>query len=818
MGSFGREIKHIVFRLLAAKGFVLTVLLTLGLTLAATVCIFSLNWLLLAKPLPYPDQHRLVYVKGQSLKNNIVVRDDTHIYPVLMQLYDSVAEFDAAALISYNDNVISNLPDTPRMDMTYVSSEYFGLVDMPVALGRVFSVKEGVGSNEPVAVISYHAWQHYFNGAKDVLGKKIQIGNTRFSIVGVAGKQFEEPQLHGNTWKTHVWLPWDYNEMRLRSDRANNWSWVIDHIKLIARLNVSEVNTDKLSALSKKLTNRMANQHRLNNNEPAYRNFSIALQVQTLETKILGDSHVTALLMLAGALSLLCIAGSNITNLFFARGAQMQRNFAIRSALGANPLQIFKTLFYETLVIMLMAVVLAGLLAVPGMQLLVSLSADHFPRVSSLQLGWVEVGFLSISMFVLALFFSALVFRQINYRQLVSSFQGSGKGSGLQIAKNTRQTLILSQVLLAGLLLTSTLTLLHHSLTLWLTPQTVETQGRYLLRVNIRQSDESDDKKNGELVKRVIKQLPEHAAIEQVTHSNMWPYWGHGMMLTDFQGEHETFAFSGNGIDDQWLSFYGVKLLQGDNFSRAQISDGSSVLLINQSAAKRLVGNGQAVGKRLNLGSKVYTVVGIVEDIVLPGADIDPRVYYPILPFDNNLAIKTVAGQTLDRERLNKLLMAIDKRLYVSRLIDSDSYYMEKMARDRLIVGLSLAISLLALFLVGIGLYGILSYQIQLSRFELGVRMAIGAKPFDVFVYLFTETLKPAGVGLISGFFVGAGIFWAYRYSISELIADAERAWLLPTVVSVTFIISIILLTCYLPLRSVVVRPPIYALREQIAQ
>jgi putative ABC transport system permease protein len=818
-GCIGNEMKRAVRSLSRAQGFVLTIVITLGLLLGAIICIFSLNWLLLVKPLPYPEQHRLVYVKGQSLKDKVVVRDDSHIYPVLTEIYQDAENFDSVALISYNDNIIANLPDTPRMDMTYVSPEYFTLLDMPVVLGRPFSVVEGVGDNRPVAVISYKTWQHYFKGSKDVLGKKILIGITRFTIVGVAAENFEEPELHGNTWNTQVWLPWDYNEIKANSKRENNWSKLADHTKLIGRLKELSVDSNHLAIISQKLTSQMAEKHRRNNDEVVSRKFSIALEVQILDKRILGDSHTTALLMFVGVFMLLCIAGTNVTNLFFARSAQMQRALAIRSALGASPMHLFKVMLAETIIIMSLAALLAGFVAMPGMKLLIELSKDHFPRVHTLHFGWVEAIFLLVSTVLLAILFAWLVCKQINYRKLVNSLQSGGKGGGLQVAKKNRYTIILIQVALAGVLLTSTLTLLSQSLVLWLTPQSVETQGRYLLRANVRLGGD-ENRLHGDALKEMIDQLPYDASIEQVSHSNTWPYWGHNMLLSDKLGSGDTFSLSGSGIDENWLSFYNVQLLRGRNFTRAELDDGARVLLVNQSAANLIATDAHVVGKRLHWhgSDKLYTVVGVIEDIALPGVNVEPQIHYPSSSYDNNIAIKMVAGQTLEREKLSKLLDDINGRLYVSRLIDCDELYRSQLARDRLIVGISFAISSLTLFIVGIGLYGILSYQVQLCRSELGIRLAIGAKPNDIFRFVIIDTLKPASIGLATSLLIGAGIIRFYRHEISALISGGETAWVFPALISLSFILSVIFLACYLPLRYVVNQPPIYSLRENIIQ
>jgi putative ABC transport system permease protein len=818
MRTVRHDIKRAWSRLSHAVGFVLTVVITLGLTLGALVCVFGLNWLLLMEPLPYPDQDRLVYVKGQSVKEQVVVADEVHVYPILTELYNNAEDFSAVALISYDDNVIENLANTPRMDITYVSPEYFSLLATPMALGRTFSRAEGVGSQVPVAVISYRAWQRYFMGSQQVLGQKITLGKTSFSIIGVVAEHFEEPQLINNTWKTQLWLPWDFNERRLYNQAEHDWSNSFRDTKLIAKLKAQGADRQGLPALSQKLTQWMGEKQRSNTTDSALRKHGISLQVELIGKKIHAGSHITALLMFAGVFTLLCIAGTNITNLFFARSAQTQRDFAIQSALGAKPGHLFRLMFFESLLVMLFAALLGGVVAVPGMELLIYLAADHFPRIHTLSFGWIEVVFLLLTALSLAVFFAWLVCRQIDYRLLMNSLQSSGKGSGLQISKRTRQGLIISQVVLAGILLTATLTLLGQSLQLWLTPEPVQTEGRYLLRVNIR-GDGSEALLVAQLMKEIKSQLPRSANVVKVSQSSGWPYAGYNELLLSKQGDEESFSVDATGIDESWISLFDVRLLQGRNITRRDLNDNPRVLLVNQAAAKLVAQGGGILGRRLfrlSAGAS-FEVVGVVEDIALPGERVKPRIFHPRNPQGRSFSVQAAVGQELGRDQFSQILTQINSRFYVSRLLDWNKFYDKKMARDKLVVGVSLAVSLLTLFLVGIGLYGILSYQIRLRRFELGVRMAIGAKPSGILKFIVTETLKPAAIGLVISFGVGMGLYLFYLAEIEVLISRADVAWILPGLASLVFILSVILLTCYLPLRNLIHQPPIFALRDNSA-
>jgi predicted lysophospholipase L1 biosynthesis ABC-type transport system permease subunit len=185
---------------------------------------------------------------------------------------------------------------------------------------------------------------------------------------------------------------------------------------------------------------------------PFFKGWSIEMQLQSFTSVILGDIQHTLYLLLAGILGLVSIASANLCNLFVSRPAQQGFNLAIRSAVGAKPSHLFKHLLAEIGLLMLLSVLLSLVISSLGFYLLQHFFGQTFPRLDELEHSLVTFGLACLFMLLFTLFFAFLCSRMIEYRGLIKSMQGAGKGVSVQVSKGMRQTLVMAQVAIAGLL------------------------------------------------------------------------------------------------------------------------------------------------------------------------------------------------------------------------------------------------------------------------------------------------------------------------------------------------------------------------------
>lgn len=792
-----------------AKSYSATIVLTLGITLGALVAMFNLNYQLLAAPLPYPDAERLYTVKGNLYRDGERTLDKNSQYPALIEIYRNSRDFSEKALAYFWEDVIRSLPDSPRVTVTYITPEYLRLAGAPLALGRHFTPEEGLDRHTPVALLSYQSWEQQFNRDPGILDRTIRFGEVEFRVIGVTAKDFIEPEVYAQGRRTQVWLPWDYNDTSAQN--RNNWRGFSPFMFAVGKLKSGARPEAVQHALTTSLDARFqeALAGRSSGSELA-----VTYTLSPYEREILGDSTGRTLLLLAGTLVLLLISAANITNLILARAAGRQHTMAIQVALGAQRKHLFADLLAEICQLMLVAALLSILFASAGIELFKHLASHQIPRVRELSLNW-QTGLFAVSMaLLLAVFFAALVSRQVNYRSLNSILQGSGKGAGIQVSARTRQLLIASQIALTGVLVATSLQLFLQSSRYLNQPLGFSTRDIQVVTLNIGNLRSTPEEQRQNYLKAIRAKLLSHPKLLDASLGLNTPigfsrpFW-HTSVAVDPSRELSVTAKT-VVIDENYLPILELPLLDGRHMSAGEFNDGSRVMLVNQTLARQLEVDGPIVGKQLYWrGPEPYRVIGLLRDASLPGREEVPRLFVRHIDVNYPLfMLQFKPGQPLTPAELNSLFAEVSAQYKVSEIFTLREARDFLLAKDRLTLWLTSALALLTLALAAIGIYGVLSYSVQLRRFELGIRMAIGAGPATIFRQVLRENLLPVSAGLTLSLAVVA-ILWLWIGQSEFNLQGSLSGWLLPVVLILLMVTAISLLSVW----HIISRPAIRALR-----
>ena len=769
-----------------AKAYVATVVLTLGITLGALVAMFNLNYQLLAKPLPYPDQERL-YIAVPSVYHNGQLEGSGSVpYPALVEAYKNKDDYvEQKALVKRGRNIIRSLPDTPQVRISYVTPEYLSLLQVPMTLGRSFNAEEGLYSNAPVAVLSFSSWQKIYSQDPGIVGKTLQMGEVSFKVIGVAAKEFAEPQFDGVGLHTELWLPWDYAV--LDEYTRQHWGQLKGGQHIVGKLKLGQLPEIVSQALSRDLNSRFQEWLAVQNYSGV--GVSIGFELKSYQQAILGDVKGRILLLLAGALTLVFIAAVNITNLMLARVSNQQRNMAIQAAMGAQKSHLFNGLLAEILCLILLVMAFALAVSLVGVELLQSFANEQLPRVAELHLSWQSLVFTFVSGLALALIFAFLVSRQINYRALNQLLQTSGKGTGVQISVKVRALLILSQVMFTAILLTASLQILFQSLQHIRQPLGFAEENIYRISLNISSQNQwpiNQQQKNTLIAIR--SHLLTHPKVASISLASSSPVDNEG--LTDFLSKEPDYKLLEQNlstfVDPNYLSLFGFKFLAGRNFTEDDFQQGAHVIIINETFARKLQSDGQVLHKRFywrngGPGGELNEVIGIVRDLSFPSVQEKSRMFMPfIAPFnETELIVKLKPQQTMTKQEINEVLAQVDARYKVAAMHSMTELHDELIAHAVLAASLTAALTLLALSLAAIGIYGVLSYSVQLRRFELGIRMAVGARPKIIFLKVLNDNLAPVIFGLGVAL-AGLAALWLWVQQTTYNIETNVLGWLLP--------------------------------------
>ena len=262
--------------------FVLSVVSTMGLTLGALLCVLTLAYVMLIKPLPYPDQERLYNVEHQLISNENAIDGRAFTYPNLMHLYNQQSLFEQSVLMYVDGGVITSLPSEPMVAISFITPQWFSLFSAKMAIGRGFEESEKVNSYNPVAVLTYETWQNEFNGDVNVLEQSLTLGGNSYAIIGVLAKNNIEAPLAGAGFKTELFLPWDYNSVNERERKR--WGNDDSGLKFIGKLDkqYAEYSKPQIDQILTKVVNE--NWQSQVSFHDFFKNWSIALETKTLKS------------------------------------------------------------------------------------------------------------------------------------------------------------------------------------------------------------------------------------------------------------------------------------------------------------------------------------------------------------------------------------------------------------------------------------------------------------------------------------------------------------------------------------------------------
>ncbi|MEP0355225.1 ABC transporter permease [Paraglaciecola sp.] len=806
MSQFFYRQKQAWVSLKKKTGFVATVVTTMGTTLGALLCVLTLGYLLIIEPLPYPEQDKLYNVVHHIGDKSGETNASSFTYPGLIHLYKNQDVFDNVALIQYGQDVLTSLPDQPTLRTGYATPEWFQLLGVTMQMGRPFESTEALDTFNPVAVLSYKTWQEKFASAPDILDKKVSFSGVSYRVIGVLGKDFVEPQIKQTGRDAGIWFPWDYNLDVSFKERWGNISGALTFVgKLKSTLSATQAEQIITPLVNDTWVENVAS-------VAFFNGWSINIELDSFQTAIVGDSQNTAYKLLAGVMGLVLIAFANIANLFMSRTAEQQRQLAIYAALGAKKSHLFRSLLAESGLLMFLSLLLALVIASLGFSLLQTNLASELPRINELGLDFITFAASIILAFLFALLFAFLSSKMINYRALNSILQSSGKGTGVQVSKRFRQGLIVSQVAIATVLVFANITLFKEAIDTINKPAGYSVNNMTQMSLSVSAPELPAQEEVAATMIALKKRLLALPQVESISHSGS-VLDGFGLWALTAVATGENFTPETTGASYNYFTMIGQELLEGDYFSKADVSDQNRVMIVNDEFAKRLNPNGSPIGLQLSPGAgrDPFTIIGVVKGVRMPAqSDIPMRVYIPARLSSTQMTLKLRDGQSVSRTEVVTAISSVSNLYALFSLQTLNSQKKRRLFTQYTTAATTSVLATVTLFLASVGLYGILSYGTQMRRFELGTRMAIGAKR-KVLVGLI---VKDNGWVILLGIALSVVMILSVYIGYKDILSAYMNIDALPLfMITVLSIVLLSLFACYWPLRQYINRPAIHSLR-----
>ena len=810
-----QDLSYGIRMLLKRPAFSAVVILVLALGIGATTAIFSVVNGVLLRPLPYPEPDRLMTVFFASERGSRTEGINTVTGPDYVEWRNqchSCAEMAAHTGAQPGNLTGGSEPDRVRVGRA--TGSLFATLGVQPMLGRAFLPEEtgrllfnsdsGATGNTAV-ILSYGLWQRRFGADPAIIGKTVKVEGDACTVIGVMPEGFNYPD------EADVWLPVALNPKR------NN-----AYLHVIARLQ-SGVTAAQAQAELTTIARRSAPEAPGNNQEPR-------VDLVPLQEHIVGNVRPSLLIFLGAVSFVLLIACANVANLLLARAATRQKEMAIRAALGASRLRIIRQLLTESLLIGLLGGGLGLLLSFGILNLLLAAAPQEIPRLNAIGIDRWVLGFTLLLSAVTGITFGLAPALQSSKLDLNSTLkEGGAQMIGGMARHRLRGLLVVAEVSMALMLLIGAGLLLKSFTRLRETRLGFNPDHVLSASLTLPDADYPTTAEVKAFFQKALTRVAGHPEVQAASIINALPLGRNGAriqgdLMVEGDAEQRPGAFARKlAISPDYFRALGIPLLKGREFNEHDTADSPGVLIISEARARRLWPDGDALGKRLNIGFSGETwreVVGVAGDAKQQelGERSSPAVYQPYLQVldsrrwmlgDLTFAIRTTTEPQTFAATLRSDLQAVDKQLPLYDVAPMEQVIARKVADPRFYMLLLSSFSALALILAAAGIYGVISYAVTERTHEIGIRVALGAKAGDVLKLVITQGMKLVLAGLAIGL---AGAFALTRVLEGFVFEVSVTDPITFTVLSL-LLVAVAMLACYLPARRATKVDPMVALR-----
>ena len=804
MTALGQDLRHGARLLVKSPGFTLAAIGIFTLGIGANTAIFSVVNAVLLRPLPFPDSARLVRVWHTPPAASFPGMRIFAVSPANYLDWERQNHvFEKMALIQFQGLNLTGGGEPESVAAAQVSSDFFSVLGARPALGRTFTREEYSGGPSHVVVLGHSIWKTRFGADPGIVGSEIRLDDQPWRVVGVMGPDIRLPDF------SSVWVPMEWDAKK-RAQRANHNALVVARLK-------PEVDLARAKAEMNVISDRLARQYPEDNT-------GWGAVVIPLHEDLVGEVRPTLLILLGAVAFVLLIACANVVNLALARTLARRKEIAVRSALGASRGRLLRQLMAETLLLSLAGGALGLFLASYGVDGIVAFLADQLPRSSEVHLdAWVLAFTLAISVATGVVAGFAPAWRLTKGDIADSLKQGLGRTDADSGGQRTRNLLVVSEVALSLVLLVGAGLLIR---SLWLLRRVdpgFDSRGVVTMSVGLPRTRYSEPGRQSAFFDQALEKIRALPGVEAagaantlpLTDSENWPIAIEGRPLLPVA--RQPIAITTVVAGDYFRALR-IPLRRGRLFSREDRADAPTVAVISESMAKRFWPGEDAIGRRLTavfLPDKICQVVGIVGDVKLRGLDYRDSVPAMYLTHAQapgpGMEFTIRAGTSFVASAAVAAIHEMDPDQPVLQVGTMEQILAGSLSRQRLTMLLLAAFAGVALILAAVGIYSVLAYGVRRRGREIGIRMALGARPADIMRMMLFQGMSPALFGLA----IGLGAALVLGRVLSGLIFGVS-AYDPATFAAVAVLLCVVaLIACLAPARRATRVDPLRAIREE---
>jgi putative ABC transport system permease protein len=812
-----RDVHYALRILYKNRGFTIFALATLAIGMGVSAAVFSVINAVLLRSLPY-DKPGQLFILWSAFRSAGVLRAPA-TGPELVELKMRSRLFQDFAGISVGNGSLTGRGEPEQVKLGLVSSNFFAVLGAAPVQGRSFLAEEEGPGTARTMILSDGLWRRRFGSDSNILGQPVQMDGQTYTVVGVMPRGFQLifPPDGNIPTDIQAWIPFPYK--LAERPRAVAFVRVIARLRQDVPVERSEAELESIAAQLRSEFNEFAE-------------LDLHLRALPLQNDVVKDVKPTLLALFAAAALVLVIACVNVANLLLTLANGRIREVAVRTAIGASRTRIIRQLLTESILLACLAGCAGLAIAWSLLQWLLAVWPNAVPRMNTVNLDSTTLLFafglslLTGTVFGLA---PALAASKVNVADALKDM-GKTKGLGRQ---GLRKILVLSEVMFACLLLIGAGLMVRTFIRLIQVDPGFVPDHALTFKVTLPASRYPNDEARINFLRQLKQDLLAVPSVRSVGLMSHLPfddfpewigsYWPENATVEQQQG---SLLADHRAVSAGFFSNFGVPVVSGREFTEMDDSKHPRVAIVDESLAQQLWPNGNPVGRKLSVNVMVNgsfvrdwsEVVGVVKHIKFHTlmSEVRPQIYMPYLQtlpprLQMAYSLRTAEAPESIIGSVREAVAKLDKDLPISGVRRLDQYVADAKVKTRFTTLLSGILATVALLLACIGIYGVTSYSTVQRTAEIGVRMALGAEPNRVLLWILRENL----IFVIGGILAGLALSFALVPLLSSMLFQIKPAdpMTFTSVAALVFLVAF--LGCYFPARRASHMNPAATLRSE---
>jgi putative ABC transport system permease protein len=813
METLAQDIRYALRTLRKSPGFALVAILTLALGIGASTAIFSVIENILMEPFPYPDAQRYMSVLIHNTEENAEEGRADYSGAEFLDYVEQNHVFDRVIGNSTLDVLYRSGEGTQRFDGNLVSPGTFEFLGMPALFGRVMQPADYEPGAPPVFVLRYKTWVNQFGADPNIINRSFVLNDTPRTLIGIMPPRF--------SWgDADMWIPEKIRGSAISSYAGalpTRYWYFLGHLRHGVSMKQAEAD---ITVVAKGLALVYPKEY------PKH----FTVRIQSLTEQVVGQFRNTLYIVLAAVGLLLLIGCGNVANLLLAKATTREKEFAIRSALGASRRRVISQLLVESLILALCGAFLGTLFAWIGLRFIVALiPQDIIPSEAVIRLNLTVLLFTLAVAISTALLFGLVPALKAARKDLNEPLRDTGKGltGGFRHGK-FRNALVITEVALSFTLLVAAGLLMRSFVALRQVHLGMQPDHIFATRIALPERYKTADQIAG-FYRPLLQRIKAVPGVVDATETTALPPYG---------GIDTELEIPGKSHSEKWTAVFclcsegyfpilKIKFLEGRPFNESEVNARRKVAVVNQTFVKKYLSPDNPIGKQVQIkqlsevadkvSDPTFEIIGVVADVKNNGLQEppSPELWVPYTVTGSafrGILVRTAQEPLSMMNAMRHEIWATDSNAALTLTGTLEGYMNQwSYAGPRFGFMLMMIFASIGLILVTIGVYSVLAYTTAQRTQEIGIRMALGAESSDVLRMVIRMGLRLVAMGVVVGLLASL--------AMGKIIAtqlwgvSAYDTWTLALVPTLSLLTGLV--ACWLPARRASRVDPLIALRHE---